>query len=365
VVSISTACARTGISVEYHIKSIRLALRELRRETHFISAVFHLQPFLTKMGAFMTTERSLTQTSRRGFLGQTLMGVSAVALGRGLLAAEPIQRNGKSHMKLSLAAYSFNRLLVKRGTPEQISAAKYSLEKFIDFCADQNLDGTELTAYYFPKDITTEYLMSVKERTFRLGLDISGTAIGNDFCLPEGDARETNLKMCREWIDHSATLGAPVIRIFAGNVPAGDREEAAMERCIDGINRSLDYAATKGVCLALENHGGITSTPEQMLKIIRGVKPCPWFGVNFDGGNFSTEDPYRDLEKIAPYTINAQIKIEVAPSGKKQPADLARVVKILKDAKYRGFLVLEYEGEEDPFAAVPLYLKQMRELISA
>jgi sugar phosphate isomerase/epimerase len=205
--------------------------------------------------------------------------------------------------------------------------------------------------------------MSLKERTFRLGLDISGTAIRNDFCQAEGKKRENSLKTCRDWIDHSATLGAPVIRIFAGDIPKGEAEEAARERCIAGINQSLEYAAQKGVCLALENHGGITGTSEQMLKIIEGVKPSPWFGVNFDGGNFRTEDPYADLAKIAPYTINAQIKIEVTPKGKNEPADLPRVVKILKDANYRGFLVLEYEAEA--VEAIPGYLKTLRGLISA
>jgi sugar phosphate isomerase/epimerase len=316
--------------------------------------------------------RSSEDTStRRHFLGQTLLGMSALGLGslpgadRRLCAAEPPVRNGKPHMKLSLAAYSFSRMLTTRGTPEQLATAKFSLEKFIDFCAEQDLDGAELTAYYFPEAITNEYLMSLKERTFRLGLEISGTAIGNDFCLPEGEPRQRNLKMCREWIDHSEALGAPVIRIFAGNIPAGDSEETARERCIEGINESLDYAATKGVCLALENHGGITATPGQMLKIIEGVKASPWFGVNFDGGNFRTDDPYSDLARIAPYAINAQVKVEVFRGGKKEPADLARVVKILKEANYRGFLVLEYEADEDPFVAVPRHLRTLRDLIRA
>ena len=310
-------------------------------------------------------------TTRRSFLGKSLVGMGAIATSgiigtkTPLWSADPPVRNGKPHMKLSLAAYSFNKLLPRRAAPGQLYGASFTLEKFIDFCAEQDLDGTELTAYYFPKEITNDYLMSLKERTFRLGLDISGTAIGNDFCLPEGDARQQNLKMCRDWIDYSATLGAPVIRIFAGYIPKNESEDQARERCIDGINQSLEYAATKGVCLALENHGGITSTPAQMLKIIQGVKSLPWFGVNFDGGNFRTDDPYRDLEMIAPYTINAQIKVEVTPGGKKEPADLSRVVKILKDAHYRGFLVLEYESDEDPFVAIPRHLKTLRELISA
>jgi len=306
-----------------------------------------------------------TRVSRRAALWMSVAATTLAIGGPTARGAVPPQRNGKSHMKLSLAAYSFTRTLPRSWTPDQLADAKFTLERFIDFCAEQNLDGCELTAYYFPKEITNDYLMSLKERCFRLGLDISGTAIGNDFCLKEGEARDRNLKMCRDWIDHSAALGAPVIRIFAGNIPQGDSEDAARERCIDGINQSLEYAATKGVCLALENHGGITGTSEQLLKIVEGVKPSPWFGVNFDGGNFRTADPYADLARIAPYTINAQIKVEVAPGGKTELADLGRVVRILKDANYRGFLVLEYEAKEDPLEAVPGYLKKLRDLISA
>jgi len=304
--------------------------------------------------------------SRRGFLqGLTAAGVSAALPSLAVShAAEPITRNGKSHLKLSLAAYSFSRFLPTRGTPEQIAAAKFTLEKFIDFCAEQNLDGCELTGYYFPKDITNDYLNSLKERTFRLGLDISGTAIGNDFCKPKGPAWDKELEMTREWIDYAATLGAPVIRIFAGNVPKGDTEDAARERCIEGINQSLEYAAKKGVFLALENHGGITDTPEQMLKIIHEVSPSPWFGVNFDGGNFRTADPYGDLAKIAPYAINAQLKVDLYPNGRHELADLGRVINILRQANYRGYIVLEYEATPDPFDAVPGHLKQLREILA-
>jgi sugar phosphate isomerase/epimerase len=158
-------------------------------------------------------------------------------------------------------------------------------------------------------------------------------------------------------------MGAPVIRIFAGNVPKEDTEEAAIDRCAAGINESLDYAAKRGVCLALENHGGITATPGQMLKIISRVKESPWFGVNFDGGNFQTADPYSDLARIALYAINAQLKTEVAPGNKKEDADLARVIRILADAGYRGYIVLEYEAKEDPKTAVPRHIETLRKLV--
>ena len=306
-------------------------------------------------------------SSRRNFLCASAAAATAglAALnGTVVKAADPPPRSGRPLLKLSLAAYSFNKLFARRGTPEQIAAAEMSLEKFIDYCAEQELGATELTGYYLPKDVSTEYLLSLRQRTHRLGLAISGTAIGNDFCVAEPDAREKQLAECRQWIDYAAIMGAPAIRIFAGKVPKGDSEEAAIERCVDGINQSLDYAAEKGIFLALENHGGITATPDQMLKIIGGVKSSPWFGVNFDSGNFRTDDPYRDLERIAPYAVNAQIKVAVQPDGgPKQPADLPRIVEILKKAGYRGYVALEFE-EPHPFEEIPKYLQQLRELIS-
>ncbi len=304
------------------------------------------------------------QFTRRDFLHGALAAGSGMALTHGFAAAaEPPVRTGTPFMKLSLAAYSFNRFLPRNWPTPRDSNPSMSLIDFIEFCAQLDLDATELTSYYFPAEVTSEYLLQIKELTFRLGLDISGTAIGNNFCLPPGEERDFQLKMTRDWIDYAAFMGAPVIRIFAGNVPRGETEEVALDRCVEGINDSLKYAAEKGVVLALENHGGITATPDQLLSIVNRIDDSPWFGVNFDGGNFRTDDPYRDLERIAPYAVNAQLKVAVEVSGQKQEADLARVVGILKDAGYRGYVVLEYEENDDPKTSIPKIIDHLRSLI--
>ena len=304
-----------------------------------------------------------TALTRRHFLTTSAVGCASLAAAGVFMnpvsAAENVTRPGEPLLKLSLAAYSFNRQLGRGG-----KAGSMTLLDFINFCAEMELPATELTGYYFPAPLTNEYLMQVKAKTFRLGLDISGTAIGNDFCVAPGPKRDEQLQMCRDWIDHAAAMGAPVIRIFAGKVPKGESEEQALTRCVEGINESLKYAAQKGVVLALENHGGITATPEQLLAIVERVDDSPFFGVNFDSGNFRTDDPYRDLEKIAPFAVNAQIKVAVSgPDRKKRPADLPRIVNILKDAGYRGYVVLEYEEKEDPKVEIPKYLDQLRTLI--
>jgi sugar phosphate isomerase/epimerase len=306
---------------------------------------------------------------RRDFLLTALAGSAAASLAGGRTAVAEAQdappRMDSSFMKLSLAAYSFNRFLPNswRGTPRP--GATMTLEDFIRYCAEQNLDGTELTGYYFPEKITTEYLVSLKQLTFRYGLGISGTAIGNDFCIPDPEKLRGELDRTKLWIDYAARMGAPVIRVFAGKVHGGDTEQAAIARCAATMNTALEYAAEQGVFLALENHGGITATPAQMLSIIEQIHPSPWFGVNFDSGNFRTDDPYGDLEKIAPLAINAQVKATIAPSGRKEPADLARIVQILRDANYRGYVALEYEEPEDPKVEIPKLLDQLKQLIHA
>lgn len=303
---------------------------------------------------------------RRQFLfASAAAGIAALGAGSLADAANPIQRNGKPYFKLSLAAYSFRNQLARNWPTPSGKQGELTLFDFIDFCAEQNLDGAELTSYYFPNPLPHDYLMEVKERAFRLGLGISGTAIGNNFCLPDGPKRDEQLKLCHDWIDFAAEMGAPVIRIFAGTVGKGQTEKEAFDQCVRAINQSLEYAAKRGVVLALENHGGITATPEQLLRIVEQVTPSPWFGINFDSGNFRTDDPYRDLEKIAPYAVNAQIKASMFPAGKSaEPADYKRIVQILKDAGYRGYLVLEFEEKGDPRELVPKHLDQLRELIA-
>jgi len=303
--------------------------------------------------------------SRRDFLKTAVCGAAALSIPRRSTALDDCSATSHSGMKLSLAAYSFNRFLPNswRGQPKP--DAPMTLHDFIEYCGELDLDGTELTGYYFPENITQNYLHDTKQLVSQQGLEISGTAIGNDFCVPEGERLEFELKRAKQWIDHASMIGAPVIRVFAGKVPKGDSEKAAIERCAETMNRALAYAAKRRVKLALENHGGITSTPEQMFSIIDQIKPSPWFGINFDSGNFRTDDPYRDLAKIAPLAINAQIKVAIKPdNGPKQPADLERIVGILKQANYKGYVVLEYEEKADPKAEIPGYLKQLRELIA-
>jgi sugar phosphate isomerase/epimerase len=297
---------------------------------------------------------SSTSTTRRKFLALATAAIVQPCLAA---AAEPIARTRPSHFKLSLAAYSYRKYLTG-------AAKSMDLFDFADLAADLGLDAIEPTAYYFPEDVTAEYLHRLKQRAFLLGLDISGTAIMSDFCVPTGPEADRELTNTRKWIDHAAELSAPVIRLLSGNWIQGTPDEELEQRVVDRINTLLPYARDKGVILALENHGGgVTVTADQLLRIVRAVKGDN-FGVNLDTGNFHGDDPYAEVAHAAPYAVNVQVKTEIRRKGKtKEPADLERVVEILRAAKYSGYVVLEYTADEDPKTAVPRYLKQLRSLI--
>lgn len=293
-------------------------------------------------------------TTRRTFLGATGAALAGGALSRPAAAIEPIQRPGAAKFKFSLAAYSYRDLLAGENP-------SLTLADFIDDCAKMGLDGTELTSYYFPPNPTPEYLRELKRQTFRLGLDISGTAVGNDFCHPSGAERDKQIALVKQWVDRAELLGAPVIRIFSGNTRTGMEEADARRLAIEAIEECCQYAGQHGVFLALENHGGLTAAIDGLLELVQSVK-SQWFGVNLDTGNFRSADPYADLARLAPYAVNVQVKVSMHPAeGKKEPADFKRLAKIVRDAGYRGYIVLEYEEPEDPRQACPRYVEQIRQ----
>lgn len=300
----------------------------------------------------------MTPASRRRFLAASAgFGLAGACEFATTTAVEPIARSGKPQFKFSLAAYSYRDLLTgKKGN--------LTLEDFINDCAKFGLEGTELTSYYFPQSTTPEYLRSVKSLCFRQGLTISGTAIRDELALPKGEARDAEIAHVKKWIEYAEILGAPVIRIFSGHAQKGQSVEEAHKLAVEGMEECSDYAGKHGVFLALENHGGLTESVDGLLALVRDVK-SPWFGVNLDSGNFRSDDPYADLEKIAPYALNVQIKVVIQRGDRKtaqrEPSDFKRLAKMMRDVGYRGFIVLEYEEQDDPRTECPRYLAELRE----
>ncbi len=283
----------------------------------------------------------------------------------------PFKRTGRPRLLLSLAAYSFREnFRLMRGQPaKKAPAANRAMDmfKFIDYCAAQGCDGTELTTYFFDEE-TDEYMIKLRRHAFLRGIAVSGTAIGNNFSLPKGPKLDDEIATTKKWIDRALLMGAQHIRVFAGNVPRdakgftrGDADKsviAALEVC-------CNYAGQKGIFLGLENHDSIGSAAT-LIPMIKAVN-SPWLGINLDSGNFRTGDPYKDFAECVPYALNVQFKAEIHDAATKaeKPADFKRFTQILRDGGYQGWVALEYEAKEDSAVAVPRYLKEMKELFAA
>ncbi len=289
--------------------------------------------------------------SRRQFLGTAAAAVAAPAF-----AIDPIKRpSDKASLKLSLAAYSFRlKLDLKKPT--------MTLFEFIDLAADLPLDGVELTSYYWAEQ-TAEYAKKLAAHAAKKKRAVSGVPIRSIFTMKDDTARAKEVEQVKDWIKLAGEVGAKTVRIFAGNLEKDEKLEDAQKRVVASVEACLPAAEKAGVVLALENHGGITATPDQLLALVKPIK-SQWLGVNIDTGNFKTPDPYEDVAKIAHYGVVCQVKTEVFPGGKEPvEADLGKMVKILKDANFHGYVALEYEAKADPATAVPKYVKELRKLI--
>jgi sugar phosphate isomerase/epimerase len=296
----------------------------------------------------------MSSITRRGFLARAGIAAAGLVAGAGAAQAiEPIARKGPPRLKLGVCAYSYRSLLTRKEDP-------MTLEGFLDKAAELDFEGVELTSYYF-RDTSPPFLRRLRARAFALGLDVAGAAVGNNFCLPLGPERDKQIALVKKWVDFSEALGAPVIRIFGGSKPRGQSDEETHKLLVDTIEESCAYAGEHGIFLALENHGGPTATAEGTLKVLRDVK-SPWFGANLDTGNYHSADPYAEVAATAPYAITTHVKVEMSAAGQKpQPADYPRIVRILREAGYRGYLSIEYEAKEDPLTALPRHARALRE----
>jgi len=266
--------------------------------------------------------------------------------------------NEEAAMKVGSTAYSYRKYL---------TSGEMTLEGFLDKAVEIGLECVDLTSYYFPAT-DTEYLNRIKKLAYLKGLDITGTAVGNRFTHAEPEKRAEAVQMVKKWVDFSVTLGAPCIRVFAGGTPEGHTFEEALKWTAECLEECLEYAKPRGVIVALENHGGITSTAEQVISILKSVGGSyleeRWLGTLLDLGNYRG-DPYGNIEMAAPYAVATHAKTDVNVEGVgRQDADFQKIARILDKAGYKGALSIEYEGKEEPMTAMPKFVKYLKECVA-
>ena len=221
------------------------------------------------------------------------------------------------------------------------------------------------------------YCRNLKRHAFLNGIDLICLSTHQNFVSPDPKARQAAVDHTIKTIEIADAIGAPCIRVNAGRWRtiedfdefmkkrgleppiAGHSEDEAFAWSIDGLGKCLKRAEELGVILALENHWGLSRSPEGMNRIL-GAFNSPFIGALMDTGNF-LEDPYDKLAAIAPRTVFVQAKTYNG-GGLWYTLDLdyARIAKILADAAYTGYVALEMEGKEPADTAVPKSLEMLR-----
>ena len=266
--------------------------------------------------------------------------------------AAPKSMGGPARIKSALCAYSYRK---------ELASGAMSYEDLVDVAVENDIDGLDLTVYWLPKTGLDEYLISLRRKAYVSAVEIPAIAIRSDLC--KGDARQQEVEVAwlSYWVDVANKLGASHIRVFGGRVPKGATEDQAAGWVVETLKRAAEYAGKKGVILGLENHGGITLYAERVVQMVKAVDN-PWVGINLDTGNFK-RDPYREIEMCVPYAVNSQFKTSIRfEDGRRAPCDWERVMKMFAGSGYKGYISLEYSGEEPVETAVPKYLGQLRDL---
>ncbi len=275
------------------------------------------------------------------------------------------------YIKLALNAYSFNDMMVGKDQPN--NKPTLSLMELLDWCAKQNIDAIDVTGYYFPGYPgvpTDEYIYELKRKAFKLGIDISGTGIKNNFASPDPAVRAADVERAKKWIIVAEKLGAPVLRLFAGEIPKGyeNKWDEVAGWMIECYKECAAFAEKHGVIIGIQNHGDMLQTADQCIKVVKAVN-SKWAGLILDTGNFKVTDPYKDIEAVIPYTVNWQVKESVFGLGSPIKTDLQRFMKILKRSNYRGYIPVETLAVKnipyDPYALVPALMNDLKKALQA
>ncbi len=305
-------------------------------------------------------------------------GLTALGLGTSIAGCTPATKSGKGQAEskvnikqnpIGVSTYSFWQF---NGPKEESS-----IENCIEKAAAMGFDGIEFLLVQMASE-ENSYLQALKRRAYHAGLDIMGFSTHQGFVNPSIDYRNENIALTIHQIELAYTLGIPTMRINTGRwgtskdfdalmankgvEPAleGYSDEDGFAWVIDAIEKCLPVAEKCGVVLGLENHWGLGRTAAGVKRIVDRIN-SPWLQVTLDTGNF-LEDRDQQLSMLAPQACLIQAKTYYG-GGKWYTLDIdyPKIGQMMRDLNYRGYISLEFEGNESPDTAVPKSLELLRE----
>jgi sugar phosphate isomerase/epimerase len=308
----------------------------------------------------------MTNWSRRRFL-ETSAG-ALVALGTA--CSERERPSPKVEVppwfKISLAEWSLHRTL-REGELDHLDFVKTAKR-------DYGLDAVEyVNQFFFDHAEDQDYLGEMKTRAEGEGVRSLLIMCDNEGRLgdPDESARTTAVENHYKWVEAAKFLGCHSIRVNAAS--EGEWEEQ-MKLAADGLRRLAEFGDGHDIDVIVENHGGLSSNGSWLTGVIEMVEH-PRAGTLPDFGNFrisETEryDNYQGVTELMPYAKAVSAKShDFDENGNETELDYRRLLKIVQDAGYRGYIGIEYEGdrlsEPEGIRATIALLERVREELSA
>jgi sugar phosphate isomerase/epimerase len=286
---------------------------------------------------------AMTRTiDRRHFLEQSVRVAAGVGLAS-LWHPEVLAADGKPWFQISLAQWSFHRALFS-GTMDHLDFAKVAKTDF-------GIGAVEYVNQFFKDKAKDEkYLAEMKRRCGDLGVESRLIMIDGEGALGHADSAEraAAVENHYKWVEAAKFLGCFAIRVNAASTGSYDEQ---IERAADGLRRLAEFGAKHGIDVIVENHGGLSSNGQWLTTVIQRVNlpncgTLPDFG-NFDLGGGQEYDRYTGVAELMPFAKAVSAKShDFDDAGNEIHTDYRRMMRIVKDAGYRSFVGIEYEGDK-------------------
>ncbi len=281
--------------------------------------------------------------SRRDFIKSTL-GLSAIAATAQWKLFGAHHEASEKWFDISLAQWSLHRAF-KGGDLDAMDFAKISKGQF-------GINAIEYVNQFYMDNFTSKVVRELKNRSTGEGVRnvlIMCDRLGN-LGDPDKAARLQTVDNHKIWADAAKELGCHSIRVNAGS--SGSYEEQ-MRLAADGLSKLGDYGETLGINVIVENHGGLSSNGAWLAGVMKKANH-PRVGTLPDFGNFIIDrktgesyDRYKGTAELMPYAKGVSAKThDFDDDGNEVNTDFKRMLKIVKDAGYRSYIGVEYEGRE-------------------
>lgn len=305
----------------------------------------------------------MPHANRRQFLataGAAAAGFGVATAARGLWAAEE-----EPMFKISLAEWSLHKSLFGKKLDH------------LDFAAsaknDYGIEAVEYVNQFFKdKGADTKYLDEMNKRAkdagvLQLLIMVDGEGALGD---PDTDKRHQAVVNHHKWVEAAKYLGCHSVRV---NAQSKGEPEEQMKLAADGLYQLAEFAAIHGINVIVENHGGLSSNGKWLAETIERVDldncgTLPDFG-NFNLGGGKQYDRYQGVAELMPYAMAVSAKShDFDAEGNEIHTDYRRMMKIVLDAGYRGYVGIEYEGSKLPepegIKATKALLEKVRQELS-